>query len=181
MKTYVELECDNVNVISEKIYQFLSINKLNVGWNFLDTKELLKAVPEVNDFFLKYKLYVRQASVTLATDNQSLPLHLDTLPMIAKINFPVINTQGWVNRWYTINHNVLANCPLVKDQFGDMVEDLSNVQEKDLVLLSELADMPKPIVFNSRISHSVINRSATVFPRIVASFTFFNEPLEMLQ
>jgi hypothetical protein len=181
MKSYVELPCDNIDIISEKIYQFLSIDDLNVGWNFVNAKELLKAVPELVDFFKKYKLYVQHASVTKTIDDQTLPLHLDIPPVVAKINFPVINTQGWINQWYAINYDIINTCPLVEDQFGKLKCDLSTVDKKDLILISELFDMPKPIVFNSGIPHRVVNYSATKFPRVVASFTFLNEPLGMLQ
>jgi len=36
-------------------------------------------------------------------------------------------------------------------------------------------------VFNSQVEHSVELTHATEFPRIVASFTFHNEPLHLLQ
>ena len=74
------------------------------------------------------------------------------MPVVAKINFPVINAQGWANRWYE------------NDQ-----------------LVSELLNMEYPIVFNSQIEHSVEKTTVTEIPRIVASFTFHNEPLNLLQ
>ena len=39
----------------------------------------------------------------------------------------------------------------------------------------------QPIVFNSQIEHSVEKTTATEVPRIVASFTFYNEPLKCLE
>jgi len=41
--------------------------------------------------------------------------------------------------------------------------------------------MNKAIVFHSRIPHNVINLTATELPRIVASFTFVNQPIHLLK
>lgn len=157
LKSYVELPCDNVSTISAGIYKFLQdqtdiLNTTKYGWHFINCKQLLASVPELLDYFKQLKLIPRHAAVTIITMNEHLPKHVDEPPVIAKINIPVINTQGWANRWY------------VDDQ-----------------LVDELLDMSQPCVFNSEIAHSVEKTSATAAPRIVASFTFHNEPLDMLK
>ena len=156
-KPYVELPCDEINVLSDGIYKFIELNTdiLNTdrfGWHFIDCSALLTAVPALLQFFKKYKLIPRHAAVTIITDDGHLPKHIDELPVIAKVNMPVINTNGWANRWY-----------------------------KNDEMIAELFDMNQPIVFNSQIEHSVEKTTATVFPRIVASFTFHNEPLDLLK
>lgn len=158
MKCYVEFPCDNIDIISKKIYNFLQ-TKTNIiatcksGWHFVNCKDLLYDVPELFDFFKKHKFLPRHAAVTVVNDNSSLPVHVDELPVIAKLNLPVINTQGWANCWY-INDKLVA----------------------------ELPDLPQPIIFNSQIAHSVEQRSPNArAPRIIASFTFQNEPLELLK
>ncbi len=157
MKYYVELPCNNIKTISAGIYNFLQaktdlLNTKQFGWHFIDCKQLLDHVPELLDFFKQNKLVPRHAAVTVVTENEHLPKHIDELPVIAKINIPVLNTQGWANRWYE------------NDQ-----------------LVAELLDIEYPIVFNSQIEHSVEKTTATKIPRIVASFTFHNEPLDLLQ
>jgi len=157
MKSYVELPCNNFRAISAGIYNFLQtetdlLNTKQFGWHFVDCKKLLDRVPELVDFFKQYKLLPRHAAVTIVSENKHLPKHIDELPVIAKINIPVLNTQGWANRWYE------------NDQ-----------------LVAELLDMEQPIVFNSQIEHSVEKTTAIEIPRIVASFTFHNEPTELLQ
>ena len=158
MKCYVEFPCDNIDIISKKIYNFLE-TKTNIittcksGWHFINCKDLLCDVPELFDFFKKHKLLPRHAAVTVVNDNNSLPIHVDELPVVAKLNLPVINTQGWANCWYINNE-----------------------------LVAELLDLPQPIRLNSQIAHSVEQRSADArAPRIIASFTFQNEPLELLK
>jgi len=157
MKCYVELPCNNINIISEQIYQYIKdktdiLNTTQYGWHFVDCKELLNGAPALLEYFKENSLLPRHAAVTIVTESGHLPKHIDEKPVIAKINFPVINTTGWANRWYD-NESIIA----------------------------ELIDMQLPIVFNSQILHSVERTTATNLPRIVASFTFHNEPLKWLE
>jgi hypothetical protein len=157
MKYYVELPCENIKEISNEIFSFLKnetelLYTTKFGWHFIDCKILLSSSPALASFFRNNKLIPRHAAITIIEDNSHLGKHIDELPVIAKINFPVLNVHGWANRWYV-----------------------------DDVLVAELLDMPCPIVFNSQIMHSVEKTTATELPRIVASFTFHNEPLELLK
>jgi len=156
MKYFVEMACKDIDTISAGIYTFIKeegvLDDAKFGWNFIDCKRLLLTVPELVNFFKLHKLLPRHAAVTVVTESSHLPRHIDELPVIAKINIPVINTAGWANRWY-VNDTVIA----------------------------ELMGMRLPIVFNSQIEHSVDLIDATQLPRVVASFTFHNEPLELLK
>lgn len=157
MKHYVELPCDQIDVISEKIYKFLEtvpglLETQQFGWHFVDLGQLLKFVPELLDFFKQCKLIPRHAAVTIIEKDGDLPRHIDELPVVAKMNLPVCNTKGWANRWYENN-----------------------------VIVAELLDICQPVIFNSQIEHSVEKVNDTPVPRIVASFTFHNEPIEILK
>jgi hypothetical protein len=157
LKYYVELSCDNIDEISAEIYNFLQtktdlIDSNKFGWNFIDCRQLLTESPLLLQFFKEYNLVPRHAAITIVADDIHLPKHIDELPVVAKINFPVINVQGWANRWYE------------NDQ-----------------MIAELLDMKLPIAFNSQVMHSVEKTTATEIPRIVASFTFHNEPLDLLR
>lgn len=157
MKCYVELPCDNVEIISNQIYQYVKektdiLNTTTYGWHFVECRELLTNAPALIEYFKKNKLIPRHAAITIVTESGHLPKHTDEPPVVAKINFPVLNTTGWANRWFD----------------GDTV-------------IAELLDMNLPIVFNSQIEHSVDKITATEVPRLVASFTFQNEPLQWLK
>jgi hypothetical protein len=157
MKCYVELPCNNVELISEEIYQFVENNTdilstTKYGWHFIDCKNLLINAPLLFEYFKINKLIPRHAAITIVTESNHLPRHIDELPVVAKINFPVRNTVGWVNRWFD----------------GDSI-------------IAELFDMNLPIVFNSQIAHSVDKIIETDSPRLVASFTFHKEPIEWLK
>ena len=157
LKPFVVLPCENISIISAGILGFLQDNTdllvhVRYGWTFIDCKQLLNTVPELLEFFKQHKLIPRHAAITMVDSDEHLPKHCDELPVIAKINIPVTNTRGWANRWYI-----------------------------DGKLVAELLDMNQPIAFNSQIEHSVEKTFATSMPRIVASFTFYNEPLDMLK
>jgi len=156
-KAFVKLDCDNMPTISNEIYGYLQahtdlLDDIKYGWHFIDCKQLLQHSQHLVEFFKSYKLAPRHAAITIVADDSHLPPHIDELPVVAKVNMPVVNTQGWANRWYV-----------------------------DGVLIDELLDLDKPIVFNSQIAHSVEKTTATQVPRIIASFTFHNEPLDLLK
>ena len=184
MKPYAELACDNLDLIQTEIYTFL-MNDTELlingekNWQFLDAKKLITNSPNLIKFFLANKLYAQQAAVTLLYED--LPLHLDELPMIAKINIPIRNTKGWVNRWYELSEEEIAKLPKMKNQFGSEQENVSVLVEQELKLAAEIYDLDKPIVFHSRIPHSVIKLTPDILPRIVASFTFVNQPTHLLE
>jgi hypothetical protein len=184
MNPYVELPCDELDIIQNDIYNFL-IEHTELGssnfknWQFVDTKKLITSTPRLAKFFLKYRLYVKNAAVTVLYED--LPLHLDSPPMVAKINIPIKNTQGWVNRWYDVSEEEIAQLPKTHNQFGSEQEDVSGLDINTLPILTEVHDLNTPIVFHSRIPHSVINLTATELPRIVASFTFINQPIHLLK
>ena len=102
---------------------------------------------------------------------------MDTLPVVAKINFPIANTQGWANRWYQIDQKTLDACPKIIDHLGFPKEDISGLQ---LELQAEILDLAQPIVFNSRTPHSVNKINPVELPRVIASFTFRNQPTHLL-
>ena len=181
MKPYAEIPVD-VTDIANQIVDYISTNdsiSLYEGspWKFLDTRDLLVSCPALLNFFKQHKLLVKDSAITYITDTNDLPMHVDEKPVVAKMNFPVLNTKGWTNKWFTVSD--LESYPRIKNQFGSEVYDLSTAAG---VLLAEYRDMPNPIVFNSSIPHSVERYADNAkSPRIVASFTFHKEPIEWLE
>jgi|TARA_B110000977_G_C10971144_1_gene452379 hypothetical protein len=177
MKCFAKLECNYLDQIQKElmtvIWKNVDIGETN-GWHFLERQSLAKA-PSVIQLFKGLRLAVQDFSITVLRDN--LNLHIDAMPQVAKINIPVSNTQGWSNVWYSITDEQLQSCPLVTVH-GSTHEDVSDL---DLLEIDRIDNLDKIIVFNSRIPHSVNMCTPLVFPRIVASFTFINQPLELLQ
>jgi hypothetical protein len=178
MKPFVELDCDNMSEISSKLMKLIQpeIDSEQEGWIFIDLKQVLANVPELLIFFRQHRLIPMDAAVIILRDD--LKIHVDHLPVIAKINFPIANTKGWANRWYQVD---LDSCPRVINEFGAEKESLSGLDTTKLEILGEIFDLSKPIVFNSRLAHSVDKINPDVLPRVVASFTFHNPPLDLLK
>ena len=72
-------------------------------------------------------------------------------PVIAKINFPVLNTKDTYNVW-----------------FDDDRKEIDRVE------------CDRPIVLRSDILHTVEIGDAAKYPRLQFSFCFYNEPLQLL-
>ncbi len=184
MKNYNSLACNNVSIISNKIYEFICretslLQDKAEGWQFVDCKKLISDIPEIAEFFKQHKLLPREAAVVILY--RRLDLHIDPPPVTAKINFPVINTQGWCNHWYSLADGVLESLPKKVTQFGADCEDVSQLPDSELLNPQTLNDLDMPIVFNSRVPHSVVPVNPVELPRIIASFTFYKEPLELLK
>ena len=179
MKPYAELDCEYIADIQQELLEIINTSIPTTdseGWVFLDRNKLIGRTSHVLRFFIERKLLIQDFSVTVLTKTMSM--HIDTLPMVAKINIPVANTQGWTNQWYDITQQQLDSCEKKIDPLGFEVEDISGLE---LPALAQIEDQDKIIVFNARIPHSVIKNKPKKLPRLVASFTFRNQPVELLQ
>jgi hypothetical protein len=161
MKHYHILECDNQTLIAQQLYFFLSKPNGPLSlpatkfWNFLDKKTAftcLKECPALTEWFNSLGLRAREISFTIYNETVKTTPHIDAPPVIAKINFPVINTEDTYNVW-----------------FGDNNEEIDRVE------------CVAPIVLRSNVKHTVEIGSRAKFPRIQVSFCFYNEPLNYLE
>ena len=53
-------------------------------------------------------------------------LHIDELPVIAKINFPICNTEHTYNEWYTVPEEIMST-----------IEPMINVGKPDVKILQD--------------------------------------------
>lgn len=181
LKSFVELTFNKTDVVAEKAFNYIEknvgIEEKSVPWIFLDINAVLKEVPEVLDLFRLYKLKPRSCACTILY--KDLGLHMDTPPVIAKINFPIANTEGWSNRWYYSNKlELLEN---KKDRLGFENINTDSLTPDDLTLIAEHSNFKQPIVLNSLQLHNVEKLVASKTPRIMLTFTFFNDPWELLK
>ena len=77
---------------------------------------------------------------------------MDEPPVVAKINFPVLNTRDTYNVWF--------------DDSGNEIDRV---------------ECTKPIVLRSDIMHTVEVGQKAILPRIQFSFCFYNEPLHLIK
>jgi len=160
MKSYHVLECLKQKQIAEELHAFLSqengqLEKSSLQfWNFLSKRDLfncLKDCTTLSRWFESLGLKVREGSFTIYNEVIKTSPHVDAPPVVAKINFPVINTRDTFNVWFDQDNNEI-----------DRVECV------------------KPIVLRSDILHTVEIGKQACFPRIQMSFCFYNEPIHYL-
>lgn len=160
MKSYHILDCKEQQKIADCLYDYFLLitknRKIKHFWNPLSREEiknfLMMTSNPVSAWFEGLKLKVRDMSFTFYDKGIYTGIHRDEPPVIAKINFPVLNTAGTYNLWFDDDH-----------------------QEIDRV------ECTKPIVFRSDILHTAMIGNSGKWPRIQFSFCFYKEPLDLLK
>ena len=160
MKSYHILNCDNQQKIADSLYGYytgITANReLKDFWNHLTRDEIQDyfSIPNnpTHAWFEELGLKVRDMSFTIYNENISTDIHRDEPPVIAKINFPVLNTTDTYNVWY-----------------DDEANEIDRVE------------CDQPIVLRSDILHTVEIGETACYPRLQFSFCFYNEPLHLLK
>ena len=160
MKSYHILDCDNQQKIADSLYGYyvgITANKeVKDFWNHLSREEIQQyfSIPNnpCKQWFDGLGLRVRDMSFTIYNENIGTDIHRDQPPVVAKINFPVLNTKDTYNVWFDEHRKEI-----------DRVECV------------------RPIVLRSDILHTVEIGKSAVFPRLQFSFCFYNEPLRLLE
>ena len=149
-------------------------------WNKLDTRALVQAVPELTKYFGTFGLKLKEVAVTVCNNNTNAGLHIDELPVVAKINFPILNTQGSQNLWYQVPKELMTQVDPIINKFGADYYDLSNIDLEQCKKIGTV-EISKPVVFNSQIPHMIDMSNCKKFPRLVLTCMFFNEPVDFLK
>jgi hypothetical protein len=179
------IDCPTQSIISKKVLEFLSdrttlLEDKNLKlWNKIDTVALLRQVPEILEFYQGMNLKLREIAITICNKNEDVNLHIDELPVVAKINFPILNTENTFNEWYQVPPEILKSVTPIINQFNSAYYDLGDVDLNACTKLAEY-ELLQPIVFNSQLPHKIRITGQTKFPRVVMSCTFFNEPVQWL-
>ena len=159
MKSYYILECQNQQKIADSLYGYyvgISANRtVSEFWNHLNREEIQNYFQIPNNpckkWFDVLGLKVRDMSFTLFDEHIGTDVHRDAPPVVAKINFPVLNTKDTYNVWF--------------DDSGNEIDRV---------------ECDRPIVLRSDILHTVEIGKTANFPRLQFSFCFYNEPLQLL-
>jgi hypothetical protein len=184
MKPYHKLECNNLKDIQQQVLSWIfsknpAILDSKQLWNKIDTADLIASTPSLTEYFKVLKLKLRELAITVTKEKKDVDLHIDELPVTAKINIPILNTENSYNRWYEIPKELFESTTPVVNQFGKKYYTFKNIDYSRLQLLGEI-ELINPVVFNSQIAHNIILKENAKLPRIVLSCTFFKEPVELL-
>jgi hypothetical protein len=189
LKPFHVLPCDPElqRTISDRVVEFLQtktdlfedLDQRSL-WNKLDTRALVSAVPELVGYFRTFGLNLKEVAVTVCNSNKNAALHIDELPVVAKINFPILNTAGSQNLWYRVPKELMDTVTPIVNEFGSAYYDLSSVNLSKCQLIGSV-EMLKPAVFNSQLPHMIDMSGCSEFPRLVLTCMFFNEPVDFLK
>jgi hypothetical protein len=185
LKPYAVIDCPEQSIIADKVLNYLRSNtdlldrKDLTLWNKVDTVALIKTVPELPKFYASLGLRLREVAVTVCNSFEDVGLHIDELPVTAKINFPILNTRHTYNEWYKVSTELLNSIDPIINEFGNAYYDLGSIDLAQCTKIAEIETL-KPIVFNSQIPHKIRVTDRAEFPRIVLPCTFFNEPVHLL-
>lgn len=160
MKSYFILDCDTQQKIADSLYGYYvgitANNKPTSFWNKFSRQQIVDyfSIPNnpTKKWFDKLGLRVRDMSYTIYNEDITTDIHKDEPPVVAKINFPVLNTKDTYNVW-----------------FDDWANEIDRVE------------CDKPIVLRSDILHTVEIGETARYPRIQFSFCFYQEPLDLLK
>ena len=160
MKSYHILDCNNQQKIADSLYGYyvgLTANRPpSEFWNNLSREEIQDYLSIPNNpcrqWFEELGLRVRDMSFTIYNEEIITHIHKDEPPVVAKINFPVLNTKDTYNVW-----------------FDDYAREIDRVE------------CDRPIVLRSDILHTVEIGKSAKLPRLQFSFCFYNEPLQLLK
>jgi hypothetical protein len=185
LKAFQMIDCPMQSIISTKVLDFLSTNTTLLEdknlklWNKIDTVDLIKQVPEILKFYQSINLKLQEIAITICNKYEDVSLHIDELPVVSKINFPILNTENTFNEWYRVPKEILDTVTPVVNQFGSAFYDLKSVDLDQCIKIAEV-ELTQPIIFNSQIPHRIRITDQAKLPRIVMSCTFFNQPIELL-
>lgn len=160
MKSYHILDCPNQQKIADSLYGYYvgitSNTRPTRFWNHLSRQQIKDYFDIPNNptkqWFDGLGLKVRDMSFTIYDQDIGTDIHRDEPPVIAKINFPVLNTKDTYNVW-----------------FDDYANEIDRVE------------CDRPIVLRSNILHTVEIGDTATFPRLQFSFCFYKEPLDLLK
>ena len=160
MKSYHILNCESQRKIADSLYGYYigitANNKPREFWNHLTRQQIQDFFQTPNNPTREWLdllgLKVRDMSFTIYNEVIVTDIHRDEPPVIAKINFPVLNTKDTYNVW-----------------FDDKGNEIDRVQ------------CDRPIVLRSDILHTVEIGNKAKLPRLQFSFCFYNEPLHLLK
>jgi hypothetical protein len=160
MRSYHVLNCDQQQRIADSLYGYYvgltAARQPSNFWTHLTREEVQQYFSLPNNlaksWFDGLGLKVRDMSFTIYNDQITTSMHRDEPPVIAKINFPVLNTRDTYNVWF--------------DDEGKEIDRVECI---------------RPIVLRSDILHTVEIGDTARYPRIQFSFCFYGEPLHLLR
>ena len=177
---YKKICIDNLEIIQSKVLEFIKLQpniyfrRSNTSYNHLVVSELLQCCPELVSSFAKFDLKIVFAAAHCMWKNNQVAVHIDRVPWEARINVPILNTNGsstvfYTNAQYKEDIHVMSN---------GRKYDVYTITSKDYVEIDRV-EVDQPTVLRVREAHKVIINEAFA-PRIAITLGFDKDPIYML-
>jgi len=172
IKLYKKLDCANYDHINQQIKSYVQstgiVESTTQFWNPLNTVEFLKAAPEFYIWANGVGLKLHSVALTVGQTRECCGIHIDTLPAVNKLSWPIHNTAGTFNRWF---RTTVLNPTVTVNSLGG--QQFTNPNELEEIGRMEVI---APCVINAGIPHDVWCEENIVFPRLGLQCMTFNEP-----
>ena len=178
MKAFHPLDCPVLEQIQQEALDYIDTHTMiwNGFWNKIDSQDFLKHNKTVFKYCYSLGYAINEVALLVADKSSTAPrIHIDELPIVAKINFPILNASTATTEWYDV-----PNLDKLEKRLNVFGEEVVTFETDNYPVIAK-SNMDTPIVFNSRIPHAVVTSENTVYPRIVLACMSSNQPLEFLR
>ena len=181
LKPYHILDCEHLNSIQSECI-FIIQNKLSTwqGDTWIDstdcTIQFYKQCSSLREWLAQNNWKVKTTAITYIDGTEkrrNIPPHIDQLPVLARINIPILNCDQATVNLYKITEDYRNKLDLNKHGYCTLNPNYC-VKTSEYILT-------KPIVFNTQIPHSVDPIPNAQYPRIMLTLTLFNDILHYLK
>ena len=176
MKTFKYLQCNDIDLISVKIYNYLSSlptwSPTFVGQCYLDNLDVIEHIPELKEFIEQHNLSPRRAFYV--HHSRTGHIHVDGSADI-RLFLPVLRTHGTALTHFYELENVVKT---VLETNGQKYKyhKLSFSSKK----IIDTYEMTQPVLANNAIPHQLVFQKEMKMPRISLSMHLNYEPDELL-
>ena len=175
LKPYFILDCNNLKEIQSECLPIIleSVTDWN-GAAWVDikniTKKLFLTSSSLRTWVKQYNWKIKTIAVTYldGTDHRkNLPIHIDQLPVLTRVNIPVLNCDQATVNLYSISESYRNTIDLSGTDYCALnINECTKIEEYILYT---------PIVFNTQIPHSVDPIPNAQYPRIMLTLTLFDD------
>ena len=179
MKYYKEIDIDDFEIIVAKtliyIKKYTSLTKVPVryNWHQLTFDDFVLHIPELKTAFLKFGLTPNFVALYIVYNNKTTAIHKDAYSNLARINLPILNSEGTYTNFYK---NVV---------FQKYVHPVTGIPSYNVINddyeLVDRVEIKKATLFRVLEAHKVDVPDGNPLPRITLTIGFDKDPVFLLE
>lgn len=168
MTNFRYLECENWELITEKLYSYVK-HETNLlekceFWNHEpNPNKVLDYVPELRDYFASLELIPSQFAFIILKDADTSTVHLDYLAPTSRIQWPIINCAGSTTKLYKFTKGK----PILRKSGNVVYWDLMYTRYEEI----DQFELKQPVVWRTELPHCVFTASKDIRISMTCYFT----------